>query len=1269
MSMFRKVLFVIGLLLATQVAAIAQGTLRGSVKDDQGEPLYMAAVKVLRDGNLIRGAMTDFDGMYTVSGLDVGKYDIEISYSGMQPILKKGVNIKANDYTMENFVMKTNSTLLDVVEVVEERVPIIDMGGAATGSRVSSEDIERMPGTDVSSIVASVGGVGYNSDGSAGAARGETGMVTNVGGVRTRAGVNVPKEAIAEIQVILGGTPASMGEAVGGAQVITLKPPQPKFFGMVRYETYFNYMINHLLTVYLTGPLWVKRTQTAEGGVMEMTKLGYRFTAEGSYYNFAYYRPSDRRYKVVNDAKVKELEQNPIIYDPEKGSIEYAGDYLRNGDFVEIKRPTANNYYSNKDRYSDFSRYYGAANLALVYRFSEYSTLELTTELVYTKGPNTSISYFPLNLTRAAFGVSEQNSFKVQADFQQRFPDAAPAEGDATLPAAKRSIKNAMFQINAMYNRIFAKNYNENFGDDIFKYGHIGTFVTELEPSYDLKNNISYNGTTQSAFVLNSYDQKIVSFTPSKYNPILANYTNQLWNMETNYINQLMYSRENILAFKGLMNGDAPSSIYGMFSNVGIQSTGYRQSVSNYVYVGAKASASLGPHELEIGYQIDYGSSSAYSLGAYSLWTIMRQNANAHITQLDLSHPIYSVRNGTLYVDYNRLNGGGQTQFSASMREALGLDVNGTDWLDVDRYSPDWYQQNGGIEMFSSKELFNGGGNNAIVSYYGYDHTGKRYNGSGWSLDDFFDPVGKGHGNFQYIPSFAPTYMGAYIQDKFAFEDLVFNVGVRVDYFDGNQSVLKDPYLLYDSYTVGRLKAGEAPYNTGLAGNAFANAAKDDWVVYVDDPSATTPTIRGYRNGRVWYNADGVEVASPTSVIGESGRPTPYRSTGAGGGQEVATLGNASGNQISSAAFEDYKPQIVPMPRIAFSFPVGLKSQFKANYDIIARRPSGGWQADYLSYMYMTKATVIYNPNLKPERVTNYEVAFEQALNDNMAVSLSAYYKETRDLIQLVQYAGADPNQNYYSYDNLDFKTTKGFTFSYNMRSTKNLRVSANYTLQYAEGTGISSTTMQELIKEGYTTLKMLNPIGEDQRHVFKVNVDFRYGQGAQYNGWRFNRMVKDKETGEKKKKEVRPFENAGINIMAVAQSGAPYTRALSVTESYIVGSYNGARLPWAFYFDAIADKVFNIDLHRKNGTVKHTQMKVSLTVTNLFNIRNTIAVYSATGSPEDNGYLTDPSTQAIINSQVNPDSYRDLYSIYLNNNNFYYNPARQIKLGLTYMF
>ena len=41
--------------------------------------------------------------------------------------------------------------------------------------------------------------------------------------------------------------------------------------------------------------------------------------------------------------------------------------------------------------------------------------------------------------------------------------------------------------------------------------------------------------------------------------------------------------------------------------------------------------------------------------------------------------------------------------------------------------------------------------------------------------------------------------------DKFAFDDLIFNVGVRVDRYDANQQVLKDDFSLYPTRTIKRL--------------------------------------------------------------------------------------------------------------------------------------------------------------------------------------------------------------------------------------------------------------------------------------------------------------------------------------------------------------------------------------------------------------------------------------------------------------------------------
>lgn len=1287
MSTFRKVLLTIGLLI-TAGAAFAQGTLKGTITDQKtGEPMWGVNVLAKQNDQVVGGGQTDMDGIYTIKALPVGKYDLEVSFVGYKKHVRKGVEVRSSDFTVVNINLEPTAEMLEAVEIVEEKVPLIEVGSAAVGARLSGDDIAKMPGTSVESIVAAVGGVGYN-DGGTGTARGEDGMVTMQGGVRKRTGVNVPKEAIAEIQVILGGTPASIGESVGGAQIITLKPPSSQFFGVVKLTSYLDYRLSNNLTMWLTGPVVKKKTVNDDGSSTERTLIGFRFTGVGRYTKWPSYRAKDGRYMVVNDDKVMELEQSPILYDPIANAVHYAGEYLHRSDFVEITRPNARNYFSSKRDKStlpNFASYSIVTEGALDIRFSDYATMTITGEFDYAKSPNTSI--LPLNMISAASGTNVTKNASIQVDFTQRFPDEAKST-DETMPATKSSVSNIMYTIQGLYNRYSVDNYNEAFGDNVFKYGHVGTFRTNVSRSYAMQQNFTNQGVVYpTAMVQDSWNYYVdmSEYQPSEYNPVLSNYNTQLMGIAN--ISPYLTSRENIRAFDGLLNGDDLPSINSLINSVGYQYSTFSKQVNNYYYLNAKASANIGKHEIEIGFQFDKYNTSYYGLNARKLWTVMYNSANAHISQLDYNNPRFTVSgNGTLQVDYDRFyNGDAQSYFDMRLRQALAdngmlnddgelfTGIRDVTWVDVDRYDPDFYMNNGGLDMFSATELLNSG--NPYVSYYGYDHTGKKYSSRGWNLNKFFDPISNGeNGKYMYLPAFSPTYMAGYIQDKFFFEDLIFNVGVRVDYFDGNQMVLKDPYLLYDSYTIGKLRSSLSSstpisFNTGLGdGSQFPGGAEDSWVVYVDDPSAYVPTVRGYRDGTTWYNAEGIQLASPSSIVGESGKPTPFRTAQA---QNIYMNGNSSQNKISADAFEDYKPQVVVMPRLAFSFPVAEKAQFKANYDIIARRPSSAWQADYISYLFMTQINSVSNPNLKPERNTNYEVGFQQVLpGDRSAISISAYYKETRDLIQLVQYDGADPNSSYFSYDNMDFKTTKGFTFSYDLRQTKNIRINANYTLQYAEGTGLTSTTMTELIREGYSSLKMLNPIADDRRHEFKANIDFRYESGAKYNGPSWKRTVKDKETGELKAKEVRPLENFGVNLMAYAQSGRPYTRALSSLEQTIVGGYRGARLPWGFYFDVALDKTWPIEFRNKDGQLKRmTSLTATLSINNIFNIRNQIAAYAVTGSPTDDGYLTDPATQSLIANYTDPQSYRDVRTIVLSNNNWNYSTPRIIRLELSYRF
>ena len=278
-------------------------------------------------------------------------------------------------------------------------------------------------------------------------------------------------------------------------------------------------------------------------------------------------------------------------------------------------------------------------------------------------------------------------------------------------------------------------------------------------------------------------------------------------------------------------------------------------SQDDYLYLSAKASADIFGHEIEIGFQYDQMWESSYSLSAYNIWTLMRNYANSHISQMDLDNPIYETRGSQLYVNYNRkLDAAQQTYFDRAFRDYLisnnftntdGSAIDEYTWIDVDRYMPEDFVRAGGVSMFSTDELFNSG-NGAYASYYGYDHTGEKYDASNWSLDKFFNPS---DGKYRYLPAFSPIYAAGYIQDKFYFQDLIFNIGVRVDYFNGNQYVMKDPYLLYESYTVAQIRKN--PSLIG-GGGQYLNNAGDDWVPYVDQVSnaegANKPIIKGYRD-------------------------------------------------------------------------------------------------------------------------------------------------------------------------------------------------------------------------------------------------------------------------------------------------------------------------------------------------------------------------------------------------------------------------------------
>ncbi len=189
-----------------------------------------------------------------------------------------------------------------------------------------------------------------------------------------------------------------------------------------------------------------------------------------------------------------------------------------------------------------------------------------------------------------------------------------------------------------------------------------------------------------------------------------------------------------------------------------------------------------------------------------------------------------------------------------------------------------------------------------------------------------------------------------------------------------------------------------------------------------------------------------------------------------------------------------YEPVVNVMPRVAFSFPISDQAVFFAHYDILTQRPTSNSRLDLLEYAYIENTVnTLNNPALKPTKTIDYELGFQQVLSKSSSVKISAFYRELRDQIQIRNVAEAWPI-TYKTYDNIDFGTVKGFSLAYDLRRTGNIRLTASYTLQFADGTGSDPGTSLSLINAGQPNLRTISPLNFDQRHRFTVNTDFSYG-------------------------------------------------------------------------------------------------------------------------------------------------------------------------------
>ncbi len=311
-----------------------------------------------------------------------------------------------------------------------------------------------------------------------------------------------------------------------------------------------------------------------------------------------------------------------------------------------------------------------------------------------------------------------------------------------------------------------------------------------------------------------------------------------------------------------------------------------------------------------------------------------------------------------------------------------------------------------------------------------------------------------------------------------------------------------------------------------------------------------------------------------------------------------------------------FKHQI--SPRIGIAFPITSRGIIRFSYGHFFQIPT-------FEYLYTNPEFEVEkglksrlgNANLNPQKTVIYEIGLQQQLTENIAMHLTGYYKDIRDLLGTEIHETYIIGNKYALYVNRDYGNVRGVTVAFDKRRSGYLSASIDYTYQVAEGNASdpNATFWDNQSIPPRESEKQVVPLDWDQIHTLNLSLTL-----SKPSSW-------------------------GFSVIGKYGSGLPYTPAYQYQRT---GIENSERKPFQY----------NVDL-KTYKTLKIRRIKCSLylIIYNLFDVINEDDVYSDTGRA---GYTLSRST----GETTGPLTYDDYYL----RPEFYSSP-RQFKVGITIGF
>ena len=321
-------------------------------------------------------------------------------------------------------------------------------------------------------------------------------------------------------------------------------------------------------------------------------------------------------------------------------------------------------------------------------------------------------------------------------------------------------------------------------------------------------------------------------------------------------------------------------------------------------------------------------------------------------------------------------------------------------------------------------------------------------------------------------------------------------------------------------------------------------------------------------------------------------------------------------------------------PRFGVSFPVSAVGVFHAAYGHFFQMPSFEKMFNepfYVLTPLQLDGRIMGNASLEPEKTIQYEIGLQQELVPGIAVDVTAYYKDMRNLLGL-EYVTTVDNIRYLRYINRDYGNSKGITVG--VRKNVGLITGGiNYSYSTANGSASSPEeieVVQSSVQIGGEPVEFVDrqiiPLNWDQRHTVNANITYA-------------------------------SESWSVGVVGFFWSGQPYSPTFVEKFDILEQEYqNAASKPFRWSIDLKAQKMFEI------GGV---DCAVFLKVENLLDNFNENNVYASTGTASAPARL--PEVEQLERQRLLQENLFTLGEI--DNRAEWYSSPRKVQLGFQVRF